>query len=274
MSKTHGVRRTFAGLMFALAYACASLAIAGFLLQRMAFDPDYSANTAEVVLGDEKLRTELANLIADSVAANLGLNQEEMRLRVQVIASTDVGANLMSEIIHDAHAHLIGEQKTPVQVTGSQLVDATQIAAAIDVPTLTIPIPKVTPLEVANGVVGWVVPIAAIATVIFVLFGATAHPDRSSLIKSLGIALLLLGVMAALFGYVIPKFAVPALSDSVWARIPPALADDLLPILLGVELVLIGAAVALLAGTGVLSRRRSWSAPVTVSRYGQDRHWS
>lgn len=260
--------------MFALAYGFASLAIAGFLLQRTAFDPDHSANAADVVLNDSKLRTELANLIADSVASTLGVPQADMRLRVEVIASTDVGAQLMSEIIHDIHAHLIGEQKTPVQITGSQLVDATQFEAAIDVPPITIPVPKVTPLEVANEVLGWMVPIAGIATVIFVLFGITAHPDRSSLVKSLGVGLLLLAVMAALFGYVIPKFVVPAMSDSVWARIPAVLADDSLPILIGVELVLIGAAVALLAGTGVLSRRRSWSAPVRVNRYNEDRHWS
>lgn len=260
--------------MFALAYAFASLCIAGFLLQRTAFDPNHSADAADVVLGDSKLRTELANLIADNVAASLSMNQAEMRLRVQVIASTGPGAKLMSEIIHDAHAHLIGEQKTPVQITGSQLVDATQIAAAIDVPTITVPIPKVTPLEVANSVVGWLVPISGIATVIFVLFGITAHPDRSSLVKTLGVGLLLLAVLTALFGYVLPKFAVPAISDSVWARIPAALADDILPLLLGVELVLVGAAVALLAGTGVLTRRRSWSAPVKVQRYSDDRHWS
>lgn len=260
--------------MFALAYGCAALAIAGFLLQRTAFDPDHSADAADVVLGDSQLRTELANLIADSVAANLGMNQADMRLRVQVIASTEPGAKLMSEIIHDAHAHLIGEQKTPVQVTGAQLVDATQIAAAIDVPAITIPIPKVTALEVANEVLGWLVPIAGLATVIFVLFGITAHPDRSSLLKSLGVGLLLLAVLTALFGYVVPKYAVPALSKSVWARIPAALADDTLPLLIGVELVLVGAAVALLAGTGVLSRRRSWSAPVKVQRYSEDRHWS
>ena len=260
--------------MFALAYACASLAIAGFLLQRTAFDPNHSADAADVVLGDSKLRDELANLIADSVAASLGMNQADMRLRVQVIASTEPGAKLMSEIIHDAHAHLIGEQKTPVQVTGSQLVDATQIAAAIDVPAITIPIPKVTSLEIANDVLGWLVPIAGLATVIFVLFGITAHPDRSSVLRSLGVGLLLLALLTALFGYVVPKFAVPALSKSVWARMPAALADDTLPLLIGVELVLVGAAVALLAGTGVLSRRRSWSAPVKVQRYSEDRHWS
>ncbi len=74
--------------MLALAYACASLAIAGFLLERTAFDPNHSADAADVVLGDAKLRTELSNLIADNVAASLGMNQDEMRLRVQVIAST------------------------------------------------------------------------------------------------------------------------------------------------------------------------------------------
>ena len=129
-------------------------------------------------------------------------------------------------------------------------------------------------MEVANEVLGWLVPVAAIATVIFVLFGVTAHPDRSSLIRSLGVGLLLLALLTALFGYVVPKFAVPALSDSVWARIPAALADDTMPLLVGMELVLVGAAVALLAGTGVLTRRRSWSAPVKVQRYSEDRHWS
>lgn len=260
--------------MFALAYACASLAIAGFLLQRTAFDPDHSADAAEVVLSDSKLRTELANLIADSVAPVVGIPQADMRLRVAVIASTDVGAGLMSEIIHDIHAHLIGEQTTPVQISGSQLVQATQFEAAIDVPPITIAVPKVTPLEIANEVLGWMVPIATIATVILVLFGVTAHPDRSSILKSLGVGLLLLALLTALFGYVIPKFLVPALSDSVWARIPAVLADDTLPLLIGMELVLVGAAVALLAGTGVLSRRRSWSAPVKVNRYSEDRHWS
>ena len=39
-------------LLFGLAYACASLAIAGFLLQRTAFDPDRSAGAADVVLGE------------------------------------------------------------------------------------------------------------------------------------------------------------------------------------------------------------------------------
>ena len=268
------MRRTFAGLMFGLAYACASLAIAGFLLQRTAFDPDHSADAAAVVLSDSKIRDPLVNLIADSVAAPLGLDQAAMRLRVQAIAQTDIGANLMSEIIHDAHAHLIGEQKTPVQVTGKQLVDATQFEAAIDVPPITLPIPTVRALEITNNVLGWLVPITGIGAIIFILFGVTAHPDRPALIKSLGVGLLLLAVLTFGLGYVVPKFVVSHLSDSVWARIPAVLADDTLPILLGVELVLVGAAVALLAGTGMISRRRSWSAPVTVHRYTEDRHWS
>lgn len=260
--------------MFALAYACASLALAGFLLQRTAFDPDHSADAAEVVLSDDKIRTELSNLIADSVAAPLGLDATAMRARVQAIAQTDIGSQLMSEIIHDAHAHLIGEQTTPVQITGSQLVDATQFEAAIDVPPITLPIPKVTPLEVANKVLNWMVPIVAIVTVIFVLFGITAHPDRPALVKSLGVGLLLLALLSFVLGYIVPKFVIPALSDSVWARLPAALADSTLPILIGVELVLIGAAVALLAGTGMVRRRRHWSAPITVNRYGEDRQWS
>ncbi|MBI4882814.1 MAG: hypothetical protein HY826_02020 [Actinobacteria bacterium] len=274
IGKNQGVRRTFAGLMFGLAYACASLAIAGFLLQRTAFDPNHSADAADVVLGDSKLRTELAYFIADAVAAPLGQDPAAMRLRVEAIAGTDVGANLMSQIVHDAHAHLIGEQKAPVQISGQQLVDATQFEAAAALPAITLPVPKVTPLEIANTALDWMVPIVAIATLVFAVLGFTAHPDRAAVIKSLGFGLLLLGVLAALLGYVVPKFVVPMLSDSVWARVPGRLADDSVPLLIGTELVLVGAAVALLAGTGVMSRRSRWSAPVTINRYNEDRRWS
>jgi len=65
------VRRTLAGLLFGLAYACASLAIAGFLLQRTAFDPDNSADAADVVLGDSQVKAELVDFIADSVIEQL-----------------------------------------------------------------------------------------------------------------------------------------------------------------------------------------------------------
>jgi len=268
------VRRTLAGLLFGLAYACASLAIAGFLLQRTAFDPDRSAGAADVVLGDDELKQELVVFIADSVAESLGLDGGQVRERVNQIAGTAEGAQLMAEIIHDAHAHLIGEQKEPVTITSQQLYEVTRLEAAIAVPPIELPVPKVTALEIANTTLDWLLPIAALATLVFAGLGFTAHPDRTALFESLALGLLLLAVLAALLGYVVPKFLVPALSDSVWANVPARLADDSLPLLIGLEFVLVGGALGIFAGSGMMRRRRRWSTPVSTYRYNEERRWS
>ncbi|MDO8364084.1 MAG: hypothetical protein Q7V88_14400 [Actinomycetota bacterium] len=281
IGQTLAVRRTLAGLLFGLAYACASLTIAGFLLQRTAFDPDNSADAADVVLGDSQVKAELVNFIADNTATELcpqvapaPCDAATLRVLVATVASNPEGQQLMAKIVHDAHAHLIGEQDAPVQITGQQLVPIVRTQAAASLRPITLPVPKVTALDIANHTLDWLLPIAGIATLVFVGLGFTAHPERSALFKSLALGLLLLAVLAALLGYVVPKFVVPALSDSVWARVPARLADDSLPLLIGMELLLIGGALALLAGTGMMTRRRRWSTPVNTHRYNEERRWS
>ena len=268
------MRRTLAGLLFGLAFTCASLTIAGFLLQRTAFDPENSADAADVVLQDTGVRTELVTFIADNVATQLHLDGTQVRDRVAQIAGTPAGGKLMAGIIHDAHAHLIGEQKGPVQITGKQLATATRMDAAAAVPTIMLPVPKVRALEIADGILGWMLPIAGIGTLVFFAIAFTAHPERSALFKSLALGLVTLAVLAALLGYVVPKFVVPALTDSVWAHIPSRLADDSRATLIGLEVLLIGGAAALLLGTGLMRRRRRWSTPVNTYRYNEERRWS
>src|SRR4051794_35362833 len=58
------VRRTLAGLLFGVAYVCASLAIGGWLLQRTAFSPDRTSSVAKTVLEDQRIRAEVVDLIA------------------------------------------------------------------------------------------------------------------------------------------------------------------------------------------------------------------
>src|SRR5215212_9417017 len=55
------VRRSFAGLFFGMAFACACLAISGFVLQRTAFSPSNTEDSAKVVLDDAALEEALAN---------------------------------------------------------------------------------------------------------------------------------------------------------------------------------------------------------------------
>ncbi|MFZ4721345.1 MAG: hypothetical protein ACOYMR_18105 [Ilumatobacteraceae bacterium] len=276
------MRRTLAGLLFGLAYLCASLTVAGFLLQRTAFDPGYTADHADVVLDDPQIQAELVNVIAGSLAAQAqaagltdpSLTEQALRDRVTLVAGTAPGAALMADIIHDVHAVLIGEQEGPVVITPEQLVDATQNQAAAVAQPIEVPVETVGALDVADGVLGWLVPIAAIATLALVVLGLAAHPERSALFRSLGLGLLVLALLAALLGYVVPKFLVPVLSDSPWARIPATLADDSLPLLVALDLLLVGGALALLAGTGIMRRRKRWSTPVNTYRYQEERRWS
>lgn len=276
------MRRTLAGLLFGLAYVFASLTLAGFLLERTAFDPDFAAEHADVVLADPEIEAELVNTIATSLAAQAqtvapndpNLTEQALRDRVTLVAGTKPGADLLAEVVHDAHAHLVGEQSEPVTISAAQLVGATQNEAVGVAQPIELPVPTVGILEFTDGLLGWLVPIAAIATLALLVMGLAAHPERSALFRSLGLGLLLLGLVAALVGYVVPKFLVPALSDSPWANLPATLADDSLPLLIGLELLLVGAALGLLAGTGVMRRRKRWSTPVNTYRYQEERRWS
>jgi hypothetical protein len=276
------VRRTFAGLIFGLAYGFAGLTIAGFLLQRTAFDPGVAADSSRAVLADPLIRSEVVTLIADAVAGQLGplapndpnFAQANVRARIEQVATTSAGSKLLAEVVHDAHARLIGVQRTPVQITPAQMVDATQMQAAAVLPPLTLDVPRIGLLDTIRTVLGWLVPIAGLATLALVAIGLAAHPERAAVFRSLGLGLLLLAVLVALFGYVIPKYALPHIGSSVWTRVPAALASDSVTLLVGLELLLVGGGLALLASTGIIRRKQRWSTPVNTYRYQEERRWS
>ena len=106
------------------------------------------------------------------------------------------------------------------------------------------------------------------------LLGLTTHPDRPALLRSLGFGMLLLAVLITLLGYVVPRFAISAINKSPWARVPGKIADDALTLILALDFVLVGGGVALLVGSGLVRRRRRWSAPVSTYRYREERNWS
>ncbi len=276
------MRRTFAGLIFGLAYGFAGLTIAGFLLQRTAFDPGVAADSSRAVLADPLIRSEVVTLIADAVAGQLGplapndpnFTQANVRARIEQVATTSAGSKLLAEVVHDAHARLIGVQRTPVQITPAQMVDATQMQAAAVLPPLTLDVPRIGLLDTIRTVLGWLVPIAGLATLALVAIGLAAHPERAAVFRSLGLGLLLLAVLVALFGYVIPKYALPHIGSSVWTRVPAALASDSVTLLVGLELLLVGGGLALLASTGIIRRKQRWSTPVNTYRYQEERRWS
>jgi hypothetical protein len=280
------VRRTLAGLLFGVAYVCASLAIGGWLLQRTAFSPDRTSSLAKTVLEDSKIRTEIVDLIADAASKRLhdqlpadqAPTADQIRTTINGYLADPTTAAAMSQemaqIIHDAHAHLIGAQKAPVRITDTQVRDIVRTDAVIGMPPITLPVPEVGALSVTRQVLKWLVPTAAIAALVLGLLGLTTHPDRPALLRSLGFGMLLLAVLITLIGYIVPRFAVTAINKSPWARVPGKLADDALPLILALDFVLVGGGVALLMGSGLVRRRRRWSSPVSTYRYREERNWS
>jgi hypothetical protein len=55
--------------------------------------------------------------------------------------------------------------------------------------------------------------------------------------------------------------------------VPARLANDSLPLLVGLAILLGVGGFMLLVGTGLLKRRRRWNAPVSTYRYREERPW-
>lgn len=272
-AKLTTVRRTVGGLIFAVAYVCASLAIGGWLLQRSAFDPDHTGDLAQVVLEDNRIKLAIANTVADAVAAQRNLDQATVRQTVYAVASTRPGAELLAEVIHDAHSRLIGELNGPVRITGAQLVQVVRNEAVGDMPSITLPVPRVSALDTMRRILRWLVPFGALLAVGFFVIGFMLHPNRAALVHSLSYGMMLLALLIALLGYIVPRFVVPSFSDNIWADVSARLANESLPLLIGSAIVFGAGGVVLLVGSGFLRRRRRWNAPLTAYRYREERRW-
>ncbi|MEP7204457.1 MAG: hypothetical protein ABI894_17725 [Ilumatobacteraceae bacterium] len=267
------MRRTLAGLIFGIAYVCASIAISGWLLQRSAFDPDRTGDLAEVVLQDNRIKTQITNTIADAVSSQRGLDKATVRQVVASTASTPQGALFLSQVLHDAHARLIGQLKGPVRITGPQMVLLVRNEVVADMPAITLPVPRVSALDRIRRILRWTIPFTALFAVGLFVIGFMLHPKRSALVHSLGYGMVLLGLLIVILGYIVPRFGLPALSDNMWADVSARLANDSLPLLIGLAILLGGGGLMLLVGTGLLRRRRRWNAPVSTYRYREERRW-
>ncbi|MEI2706743.1 MAG: hypothetical protein V9E89_16185 [Ilumatobacteraceae bacterium] len=91
--------------------------------------------------------------------------------------------------------------------------------------------------------------------------------------RSLGFGLMALGAAVTVMGYILPRFVVPAVSSSVWAKVPPILADEERWLVIGATVVLVAAGGALIVSAGMINRQRRWSTPINTYRYSEERRW-
>jgi hypothetical protein len=266
------VRRSFAGLFFGAAFVCACLALSGFLLNRTVFTPANTRDAAAAVMADDTIRDEIVAEIAAKTTAQLGRDPTDT---LRQVTSVKAGAELFAGALADAHAYLIGDSEAPAIITPAQLVTIVRDERAASLqPVVLDDLRKVTALAVGKDIVGWLVPLSLIGIVVFLVLCFLAHPERAALVRTLGLGLIVLAALVALFGYVVPKFLPTALSDSVWARIPSQLADDGAVGIVIAALVLAGAGLALFASSAKMGRSRRWSTPISTYRYREERRWS
>ena len=264
------MRRTLAGLIFGLAYVCASLAISGWLLHRSAFDPDHTKELSTVVLQDPRIRTQIADDIADAVASQRGVDRAVVRQTVLAVAGTRQGAALLGQVLHDAHADLIGQIKGPVRITGAQMVQVVRNQVVADMPAITLPVPEVTALDRIRTHSALDGAVRALFAVGFFVIGFMLHPHRSDARAQPRIRHGAAGVAdrrARLHRAAVRRSR--RSSDNIWADVSARLANDSLPLLVGLAIVFGAGGMMLLVGTGLLRRRRRWtrrSAPIATAR--------
>jgi len=268
------VRRSLAGLLFGLASIVGSFALSGFWLQFTAFSPGHTRGAAKAVLEDPAIKNEVAKLIADNTATQLGLPADQVHKVVSDNLQRTAGAKLLEDVVAAAHAKLIGASDKPVQITPAQMVPLVGNELAATAPTIILPVPKVTALSVMREVLKWLVPIAGGLAVALMVLGFAAHPEKQELLRSLGFLLIGMAGLLVVIGYIVPTVIVPLLTKNVWVGAVPRLAADALPFLIGLTLLLAGAGLACLAASAATRRRNRWSQPIRRTSYREERRWS
>ncbi|MEZ5247807.1 MAG: hypothetical protein R2713_00895 [Ilumatobacteraceae bacterium] len=178
------MRRSFAGLLFAVAFAFACLAISGFLMHRTAFTPSHAADAARTVMADEAVRLEAVKVIADGTADQMYPGDANgaaiVRQNIATVAGIAAGADLYGPMLEQVHAVLIGEQDGPVVVPPDQLVLLSRDERAAVLPPVQVEVPELTVLRVTDTLLGWLVPLSAAVSVIFFVLCSLARPERGA----------------------------------------------------------------------------------------------
>jgi hypothetical protein len=272
------VRRPIAGPLFAIAFGCACIAIGGWLLQRTMLSPESTRESAAAIMSDTALRSDFGRLIAGGTADAMYPGDTNAPIRVlatvEQVLAIPAGADLTADVLADVHAHLVGHSDAPVAVSPAQLVQIVRDERAAVLPPLPLDVPRVGALAVTDSVLDLLVPIAAIAALVFFILCLLTRPEADVLARSMGIGLMVVAAVVFVFGYVVPAFVPTVLDDSIWAHIPASNAKASLTGMFVVTLLLALIGLGLYGLSTRMGRRSRWSAPISTYRYREERRWS
>ena len=270
------MERTLAGMLFLVAAVAFSIAGGAWWMQRVAFTPDDTRDSAAAILKEPDIRQEINTVISGVQAPSLGVNAPELSTFLEdQILSTRAGAAVMGPLMKQIHNKIIGNRDDDIVVTGTEMIDIVRDQRAAEVKSVVIPIPVIGTLKTTRTTIHWMIPISFGIGVIAMLLGIATRPERRDVLRGLGEFFVAMACSMLVFGYLIPVQLLPAIDNGVWIKAIPRLAMRTLPFVLGSAAVfgLCGAALILASMSG--GKRRQFSTPLAVSRYrGDDAGWN
>ena len=250
-----------------------ALSIGVWWLDHVAFSPSNASDVAYSILGDEDIRGQIATIIAGADAPILSQSPAELREFVEEIARLRAGAALMSEVVGDAHAQLIGAIDRRVVITAQDQVNIVRNELVGEADPLTLPVQRVGTMAFLDAWLRWFAVGCLGLAVLLTIAGVFLRPERGEATFALGVFFGATAGSLFVFGYLVPLVLLPALSDDPWMGVFPRLATHHRNVTLLLTVVALAIAALIVFGTSSRRDRRQHSTPLNVGRYRDDRSW-
>lgn len=264
-------------MLFLIAAVSISVATGSWWLQRVAFTPDATRESAAAILQEADIRVELNTLIVGASAPVIDMSQTDLGTMLEdVVMTSRPGAAAMAPLLERIHERIIGQADDPVVITGEDMVTIVRDERAVDAPDITLPIETIGVLANLRRALGWLAIGTAVLGVVALILGLLTRPERRDVLRGLGEFGISLAASLLVFGYLIPVHLLTALDGQTWTHAIPRLALRTTPVVFGgaVIFAVVGAVLILSSMSG--GKRRQWSTPLSVARYhgGDNPGWS
>jgi hypothetical protein len=260
--------------MLIAAAALVALSVGVWWLEHVAFSPSNGARVAHSILGDDDIRGQIATIVAGADAPALSQSPAELREFIEQIARIPDGAALMSDVVGDAHARLIGAFDGRVTITAQEQVNIVRNELVGEAQPLTLPVQQVGSMAFLDEWLRWVAIGLLSLGVLVGLAGVFLRPERGEGTFALGVLFAATGGSLVVFGYLVPLLILPAFSDDPWMGVFPRLANHHRNVTLLLAIASFVIAALIVFGTSNRRERRQHSTPLNVGRYRDDRSWS
>ncbi len=268
------MRRSLGGLLLLVSGALFAVAIGTFGLERVAFTPANDTDATHAIMGDEDIRRQVASLVASNDAAELGQSSSALRDSIEGYLEIREMSMEIRQFTFDAHRRVIGDNSQNVVITPEQQVELVRSERVALRPPITLPVNRVGAMAIIASVTTWTWMISFALASLALLVGLVMRPERGEYSFAFAVGTASTGVLLVTFGYLVPAFLLPAVSDDIWVAAIGRLAGyrRTATLIGGAVFVLVGALTML--STSSARRRRQRSTPLSVGRFREQQRWS